>query len=100
MAKISAWVDNGAPRGNPADMPTPINWDSSETWTIGEPDMILRSRDVTVEAEGADWWGDIGVVPAGLTEDRYVSAVEVREVNDVPRRARRRPSAAATSSTT
>ena len=37
-----------------------------------------------VPAVGPDWWGDIGLVPTGLTEDRYVSAVEVREVNDIP----------------
>jgi hypothetical protein len=84
IAMISAWADAGAPRGNPADMPTLINWDNSEAWTIGQPDLVLRSRDVTVEAESPDWWGDIGVVPVGLTEDRYVSAVEVREINDVP----------------
>ena len=23
---IASWVDNGAPRGNPADLPTPIHW--------------------------------------------------------------------------
>jgi hypothetical protein len=34
---------------------------------------------------GPDRWGDIGFVPTGLTEDRYASAVEVREVNDIPK---------------
>jgi hypothetical protein len=31
-----------------------------------------------------DWWGDIGIVPTGLTEDRYVKSIEVREINDIP----------------
>src|SRR5690606_1700091 len=33
---------------------------------------------------GADWWGKVGLVETGLTEDRYVQAVEVREINDIP----------------
>src|SRR5262247_984514 len=84
IAKIAKWADNAAPRGNPADMPKPLDFDDSDKWTIGEPDLILKSREVLVPAVGPDRWGDIGLVPTGLTEDRYVSAVEVREVNDIP----------------
>jgi hypothetical protein len=53
-------------------------------WALGEPDLVLRSTDVTMPAVGPDRWGDIGFVPTGLTEDRYVKSVEVREVNDIP----------------
>ena len=84
-AKIRTWADNAAPRGNPADMPPPLNFDDSDKWTIGEPDLVVRSKEVTVPASGPDWWGDVGLIPTGLTEDRYVSAVEVREVNDIPK---------------
>ncbi len=84
LARIQAWVDNGAPEGNPADMPAPLSFDDSGAWTIGEPDLVLRSIDMTLPAVGPDRWGDIGLVPTGLTEDRYVQAVEVREVNDIP----------------
>ena len=65
-------------------MPKPLEFDGTDKWTIGEPDLILRSKDVTVPAIGPDKWGDFGLMPTGLTEDRYVSAVEVREVNDIP----------------
>src|SRR5579872_1861903 len=85
ISKIGKWVNNGAPPGNPADMPKPLNFDESEAWTIGEPDLVLKSKEVTVPATGPDWWGDVGLIPTGLTEDRYVSALEVREVNDVPK---------------
>jgi hypothetical protein len=85
IAKIAQWADSGAPRGNLADMPPPLHFDDTDKWTIGEPDLVLKSRDVLVPASGPDWWGDIGLVPTGLTEDRYVSAVEVREVNDIPK---------------
>jgi hypothetical protein len=85
IAKIAKWADNGAPRGNASDMPKVLNFDNTDKWTIGEPDLVLKSKDVTIPAQGPDWWGDIGMVPTGLTEDRYVSAVEVREVNNIPR---------------
>ncbi len=84
LALIQAWADNGAPRGDLNDMPAPIEFASGSEWTIGEPDLVLRSRDMTRPAIGPDRWGDIGLVPTGLTEDRYVKAVEVREINDIP----------------
>ena len=84
LAKIQAWADNGAPLGNPADMPPPREFAQAGVWTIGEPDLVLRSRQMTIPAVGPDRWGDIGLVPTGLTEDRYVKAVEVREINDIP----------------
>jgi mono/diheme cytochrome c family protein len=85
VAKIATWVDNGAPQGNPADMPPPLHFDDDDKWTIGAPDLVLRSPEVTMPAVGPDRWTDLGLVPTGLEEDRYVSAVEVREVNDVPK---------------
>ena len=84
LAKIQAWADNGAPRGDPADMPPPREFSEAGEWTIGKPDLVLRSPEVTRPAIGPDWWGDLGLVPTGLTEDRYVKAVEVREINDLP----------------
>ena len=85
ISKVARWANNGAPRGNPADAPPPLNFDDSDKWSIGEPDLVLKSKEVTVPATGPDWWGDVGLIPTGLTEDRYVSAVEVREVNDIPK---------------
>lgn len=84
LALIQAWASNGAPRGNPENEPVALNFDRAEGWTVGEPDLVLRSVDMTRPAVGPDWWGDIGLVPTGLTEDRYVSSIEVREVNDIP----------------
>ena len=85
VATIARWVDIGAPQGNPADMPKPLVFDDDEKWTIGAPDLILKGPEVTMPANGPDRWTDLGMVPTGLTEDRYVSAVEVREINDVPK---------------
>jgi mono/diheme cytochrome c family protein len=86
IAKVAKWADSGAPRGNPADMPTAKSAAATEDgWVLGKPDLIVRSAEVTVPAVAPDRWGSIGMVPTGLTEDRWVSSVEVREVNDIPR---------------
>jgi len=85
VAAIARWADAGAPRGNPADMPPPRTWDDANKWAIGTPDLIVRTGDVVVKAVAPDWWGEIESVPTGVAEDRYVTAVEVKEVNDLPR---------------
>src|SRR5262245_8136281 len=37
IARIAKWADSGAPRGNPADMPKPLDFANANKWTIGEP---------------------------------------------------------------
>jgi hypothetical protein len=83
LSKIAKWADSGAPRGNPADMPPARKWDDSNAWRIGTPDLVVRTKDIVVKANAPDWWGEIEAVPIPIDEDRYVAAVEVREVNDV-----------------
>jgi hypothetical protein len=83
LAKVAKWADSGAPRGNPADMPPPRKWDDSDKWAIGTPDLIVKTTDIVVKANAPDWWGEIPRVPIPLDEDRYVTAIEVKEVNDV-----------------
>ena len=80
----SGWM-TGAPQGNPADMPKGLVFDDSGRWTIGEPDLIVKSKEITVPASGPDQWGDFGEIPTGITKDRYVQSLEIREVNDVPK---------------
>ena len=84
LALIAKWADSGAPQGNPVDMPAPLKFAATGTWTIGTPDLIVASPSVTIEPTAPDWWGQLGDTPTGLTEDRYVAAVETREVNDLP----------------
>lgn len=83
VAAISAWARSGAPRGDVADAPVPLVFGEDGAWTAGTPDLIVRTEDVTVLGGSPDWWGDIPRVPTGLTEDRYVASVEIREINDV-----------------
>ena len=89
IARIGAWADNGAPEGNPADLPPPLNW-STAAWSIGEPDLITVLPDITVKGDAPDWWGEIETTPVGNTKDRYVAALEFKEINNVVPAARSR----------
>ena len=77
---IVKWVDNGAPMGNVADMPKPRQFDDSDRWHIGKPDLIVTSPKHVVPSEAADWWGSY-YVETGLTEDRYIKAIESKPGN-------------------
>ncbi len=83
IANIGKWVDNNAPQGNPADAPPPLHFGDLGAWNIGTPDLIVSTKDVVVKANAPDWWGEIESVPIGLDEDRYVAALQVKEVNDI-----------------
>jgi len=86
IATIARWADTGAPQGDPADMPPAKRFLDLDTWNIGTPDLIVKTKDIVVKATAPDWWGEIESVPVGLDEDRYVLALQVREVNDLPKR--------------
>ncbi len=78
---IVRWVDAGTPAGDPADMPPPVDWPDPTQWQLasqfGEPDLIVRSEPYSVMAQGQDkWWRP--EVETGLTEARWVRAIEVK----------------------
>jgi len=79
IALVGRWVDSGAPAGSPADMPPARHYADASGWTIGKPDLIVSSPTITVKAVGPDFHKEIGPSATGLTEDRYIAAVEVKE---------------------
>lgn len=83
IATIARWADAGAPQGDPEKAPPPPEFDDTGGWTI-DPDVVVRSEDISMGATAPDWWGEIESISIPLEEDRYVKAVEIREVNDVP----------------
>src|SRR2546427_2312865 len=83
VATIAKWVDSGAARGNPADMPPAKHYADDRAWAIGTPDLIIKMQEVEVKGNAPDWWGEVPSVPTGLTEDRHVAALEIKEENDV-----------------
>ena len=76
IATIVKWVDGGAPRGNPADMPPPRQFpDESKRWHIGKPDLVVTMPyDHVIPPDGADWWGYY-MADLPLDQDRYILAV-------------------------
>ena len=79
---VVRWVDGGAPGGDPADMPPPREWPDASKWYFAEqfggpPDLIVRSAPFTMPAEANDaWWKPVS--DTGLTEPRWVRAIELR----------------------
>lgn len=61
-------------------MPPPRSDQNAAAWTIGAPDLIVSSPVLDIKPVAADFMTDIGPSPTHLTEDRYIQAVEVREV--------------------
>ena len=82
---IVKWVDAGAPQGDPKDMPAARTWPEDQGWnfakTFGqkEPDMIIKSYPFTMPAQSQDAW-DKRVTPSGITEPRWVRAIEIRPI--------------------
>src|SRR6266566_1548987 len=73
---IVAWVTAGAPKGDPKDMPAPVNF--VEGWGIPKPDMIFQlPKEFSVPESGMVEY-QYAIVPTGFTEDKWVQAVEVR----------------------
>lgn len=74
--KLVAWVDAGAPEGNPADAPKPAVF--TQGWRISKPDVVFEMpEDFDVPAKGVIDYQYIPV-PTHFTEDKWVQEAEVR----------------------
>src|SRR5205809_4542817 len=78
---IVKWVDAGVPKGDAKDMPPPKQWPDESKSQVAElfgsrPQLIIKSPAWTVPAVGLDVWYK-PVVPTGLTEPRWVRAIEI-----------------------
>ncbi len=76
---ILQWVAAGSPKGDPKDMPAPKVWaDDTKGWQMaskfGQPELVVKSPEVAQDA----WWRP--TTPTGLTEPRWVRAIEIRPV--------------------
>ena len=78
---IATWVANGAPQGDPADMPAPREF--TEGWQISKPDRVVEMADApfTVPAEGKVEY-QYFVADPGFTEDVWISQAECRPGNN------------------
>jgi hypothetical protein len=82
IAAIVAWADQGAPMGNVANLPPPIDLPDPTEWRMaaqfGPPDLIIGTgRGVSVPAAGTDvFFGPD--VPTHLATDRCIKAIQVK----------------------
>jgi hypothetical protein len=83
---ILRWIDAGSPPGDVKDMPAPRTWPEDQGWNFAplygqqEPDLIINSHSFTMPAQSQDAW-DKRVTPSGITEPRWVRAIEIRPAN-------------------
>ncbi|MGH9387659.1 MAG: hypothetical protein ACRD2N_25655 [Vicinamibacterales bacterium] len=78
---ILQWVAAGAPKGDPRDMPKPAKWEDGNGWNYekfyGPPDLVIKSTPYTQKGGAMDAWYK-PVIETGLTEPRWVRAIEMR----------------------
>jgi hypothetical protein len=78
---VVKWVAAGAPKGDMKDMPKPVEWPSDDVWNFeklyGKPDLVLKSPAYTQKGDAMDAWYK-PVQATGLTEERWVRAIEMR----------------------
>jgi hypothetical protein len=73
---MSAWASNGAPQGDPRDLPPAPTF--TEGWSMGKPDLVLPMRaPFELPASGAIDY-QYFEIPTHFTEDKWVQAFEVR----------------------
>jgi hypothetical protein len=81
IATILKWINDGAPKGDARDLPPapkladPNRWQLADS--LGPPDLIVKSTPYTIAARTQDKWYR-PTVETGLTEPRWVRAIEVR----------------------
>src|SRR5581483_8714692 len=76
IATIKRWVEEGAPQGNPADLPPKPKFTAG--WQFGPPDLVLKAaKPFLLPASGSDmYWNFIFPVPIERT--RWMKAIEIR----------------------
>jgi len=76
---LAAWAKAGAPEGDPKDLPPRPRF--TRGWTLGPPDAVFEMREpYTLGADGPDVYRCF-VLPTDYTQDRWVTAMEVRPGN-------------------
>lgn len=73
---LVAWVNAGAQKGDPKDMPSPVHFD--EGWSIPKPDVMFQlPKPFSIPDSGMLEYQYV-IVPTGFTEDKWVQMMEVR----------------------
>ncbi len=76
IERIGRWVDEGCPRGDPADAPPPLVFDNQDAWQGARPpDLILTMPSAFhLAAQGEDLYRTV-VLPVNNAEELYVERI-------------------------
>jgi hypothetical protein len=74
IARLRAWVEAGAPEGDPRDLPPPRTFPA--LWSAGDPDAVLAPASAFDVPSGDRDLYRCFVVPTAFAEDRFVSVAE------------------------
>ena len=82
---ILAWVDQGALEGDAAKAPKALEFNDALIWRLeselgAPPDLVVASEPYDLAAVTQDKWFR-PTTPTGLTEEKWVKAIEIRPVN-------------------
>ncbi len=77
IATLVRWAQAGAPGGDPAAAPPPIQWPTSG-WAIGEPDLVLEMPETFAVADDVEDLYQNFTIDWPLQEERWVQAIEFR----------------------
>ena len=75
---IAAWVDAGAPAGNPEDLPPRPEWPGG--WRLGQPDLVIEMPAYTLAANQDDVFRKFAI-PIPVSATRYVRGIEFQPDN-------------------
>lgn len=79
ISTIVGWVDAGAPKGNPKDLPAPRRFETG--WSKGEPDLVLKVKQpYQVRASQKDQYSFF-VFDYVFPEDVWIRSVDTRPGN-------------------
>ncbi|MBL8223222.1 MAG: thiol-disulfide isomerase, partial [Bryobacterales bacterium] len=78
VATIRAWVEGGAPEGDPRYLPPAPKF--TEGWALGKPDIVIDIGEDHKVTPGEDAYEHF-VVPTNFTEGRWIRAAEIRPGN-------------------
>jgi mono/diheme cytochrome c family protein len=72
---IARWVDAGAPEGDRAQLPAPLDFGNG--WRLGEPDLILANAEAYTPPVHQDTYRCF-TLPTNLAGEAYVRAIQIR----------------------
>jgi hypothetical protein len=79
IALIDRWVEQGAPEGDPADLPEAPRFVTG--WQLGAPDLVVKMPEpYELAAEGPDVYRCF-VIPLKVPDGKYLASVEYRPGN-------------------